>query len=280
MNTLTHLLAASFITLGAVSATQAAQVKVTITNNSPTGGVAITPVWVGFHDGSFDSYDGGTAASGALERIAEDGNASHISTVFSGTLVPTGSTVGNRVQGAVGNAPIAAGASVTETFDLSGDMDNVYFSYVSMVLPSNDYFIANGNPLAHSLHDLFANGNSISFNIGTPGTVNDAGTEVNDFTTSAGNGLFTGLPPMQSGPNTGADENGVIQNVANPFGSFLNTPAGVDLSRLNFNSSSLYPNGIATVTISSVPVPAAVWMMGSGLLGLLTLSRRKSAHLA
>lgn len=280
MNISHKLIYASLLAISAAGTAHAAQVKVTITNNSPTGGVAITPVWAGFHDGSFDSYDGGTAASGALERIAEDGNPAHISTVFSGTLVPTGSTVANRVQGVIGSAPITAGTSVTETFDLSGDMDNVYFSYVSMVLPSNDYFIANGNPLAHSLHDLFANGNSISFNIGTPGTVNDAGTEVNDFTTSAGNGLFAGLPPMQSGPNTGADENGLITNVANPFGSFLNTPAGFDLSAFDFNSSSLYPNGIATVTLTSVPVPAAAWLMGSALIGLFTVNRKKSTTLA
>ena len=31
-----------------------------------------------------------------------------------------------------------------------------------------------------------------------------------------------------------------------------------------------------TVTISSVPVPAAVWLFGSGLLGLIGFARRKS----
>lgn len=37
----------------------ALQVEVTVTSNAPTGGVYLTPLWVGFHDGSFDSYNGG-----------------------------------------------------------------------------------------------------------------------------------------------------------------------------------------------------------------------------
>ncbi len=99
---------------------------------------------------------------------------------------------------------------------------------------------------------------------------------LNDFTTAAGNGLFTGLPPMQGGPNTGADENGVIHDALNPFASFLNVPDGFDLTNFNFNSNVLYPHGVATVTISAVPVPAAVWLMGSGLLGLVAVARRRS----
>jgi hypothetical protein len=192
-----------------------------------------------------------------------------------GTLVATVTAAsGNRVQGSIGSAPIVAGSTVSAIFDLSGTLDNQYFSYASMVLPSSDYFIANGNPFAHSLEDLFSNGNSISFSIGSNGTINDAGTEVNDFTSSAGNGLFSGLPPMQAGPNTGADENGIVHNVDNPYADFLNIPANFDLSSFDFNSNSLYPNGLATVTISAVPVPAAVWFMGSGLLGLVSFSRK------
>ena len=42
----------------------------------------------------------------------------------------------------------------------------------------------------------------------------DAGTEINDFATSAGNGLFPGLGGGQMGPNQGADENGVVTTVS------------------------------------------------------------------
>jgi len=263
--------------LFAITNAQAVQVKVTIKNNSATNGLAITPVWVGFHNGSFDSYDSGIAASSQLQSLAEDGNSSALAATFgaNGSLI---NPVGNRVQGSIGSAPITAGSSASALFDLTGNLDNQYFSYASMVLPSSDYFIANGNPFAHSLEDLFNNGGSFSFNIGTNGNINDAGTEINDFTTSAGNGLFAGLPPMQGAPNTGADENGVVHNVVNPFSGFLNTPTGFDLTAFDFNSASLYPNGLATVTISAVPVPSAVWFMASGLIGLVSLSRKNKTN--
>lgn len=53
---------------------EAATVKVSVENLGPAGGIFLTPVWVGFHDGSFDTYDLGSPASAGLERIAEDGN--------------------------------------------------------------------------------------------------------------------------------------------------------------------------------------------------------------
>ncbi len=278
MNKIKFFSAIGLFGLFAIANVEAAQVKVTITNNASAGGVALTPVWVGFHNGSFDSYDSGVAASSQLESLAEDGNSSALSATFSadGTLVATAkAALGNRVQGSIGSAPITAGSSVSAIFDLSGGMSNQYFSYASMVLPSNDYFIANENPLAHNLADLFSNGGSFSFNIGVNGSINDAGTEINDFTTSAGNGLFAGLPPMQGGPNMGADENGVVHNVSNPYADFLNIPANFDLAAFDFNSSTLYPNGLATVTISAVPLPATFWFMTSGLVGLVSFSRKK-----
>ena len=46
----------------------AAKIKVTIDNLAPAGGVYFTPVWVGFHDGSFDSYNPGLSSQPGLER--------------------------------------------------------------------------------------------------------------------------------------------------------------------------------------------------------------------
>jgi len=125
---------------------------------------------------------------------------------------------------------VAPGQTVTLTIDLANDGSNNYFSYASMVLPSSDYFVANGNPLAHSIAAVLnGTASELTFNIGTAGTVNDAGTEINDFATTAGNGLF-GIPGGQGGPNQGADEGGVITNVmGNPYASFLNLPGSIEL---------------------------------------------------
>ena len=262
-------------TLIAANSAMAEQVKVTISNNAATGGVYLTPVWVGFHDGSFDSYDGGSATSPELARLAEDGNTEPISMAFAAD--------GTRVQGALANGgPIAPGTTVMGTFDIDASSANQYFSYASMVLPSNDYFVANGNPLAHDLSSLVgaAAGTSISFNIMS---VNDAGTEVNDFDTSAGNGLFPqlNLPAGQGAPDTGVDENGVAVNITtSPFTGFLNAPADLgtnpDAALIDFTRTDLYPNGIATVTIEVIPEPTMASLLAIGATGLVARRRRKA----
>lgn len=274
------------------STAQALTLKVEVESLAPDGGVALTPVWVGFHDGSFDVYNGGQASPEGLERIAEDGNPMVISADFlaNRTYVQGGvsgvfasSQMGTRVDGAVGGAPITAGTMAMSTLEVTPDVSNLYFSYTSMILPSNDYFLANGDPLAHSLSTLFSGADtSISFEIGLPGSFRDAGTEVNDFNTSAGNGLFPGLPGGQTGPNQGADENGVITSVTDSFANFQNRPTDfdTDFANLNFNNQTLYPNGIARVTITVESVPESSTTVGlmaiAGLFVFGSLRRRNN----
>ena len=67
-------------------------------------------------------------------------------------------------------------------------------------------------------------------------------------------------------------------------GAFTITNNGVndvdltDVIISNFAGTAL-PSNIATVTItpSAVPVPAAIWLFGSGLIGLAGIARRKKA---
>lgn len=269
---------------------QTQQVRVTVTSNAPDNGVALTPLWFGFHDGSFDSYNGGLSSQPGLERIAEDGDVGQISSDFLSNLtyidnstgtaasatVASSQTVGRQDGVLVADAggsppPIQPGESVTSAiFNLDASYNN-YFSYASMVLPSNDFYVANGNPFAHGLGDVFAGG-SVSFNIGVAGTVNDAGTEINDFANSPGNPLF-GIPEGQTVADQGDPENGVNANViGDPFANFLNVPSDVDFGPLNFNN---YSNGIATVTITAVPEPGSIGFVALGLGGLF-LRRRRS----
>lgn len=279
------------------------QVRVTVTSNAPTGGVALTPVWVGFHDGSFDSYNNGLSSQAGLERLAEDGNFGDVATLgtlagdFAANLTyvdnsgaaPTSATVGSsqvgtRVQGAIGTfaggpPPIQPNESASAVFNLATDGSNDLFSYASMILPSNDYYVANGDPFAWNISSVLAGGGPLSFVIGG-NAVNDAGTEVNDFTTAAPGGpnlpgLFpgVGLPNGQSGPDTGADQNGVNTNVTDPFANFLNA-AGVDTSQFDFTNTTLYDNGIATVTITAVPEPSSLALIALGVGGFAARRRR------
>lgn len=275
---------AAFATSNLQAQTQ--QVRVTVSSNAPTGGVALTPLWAGFHDGSFDSYNGGLSAQEGIERIAEDGDASRLISDFnagysyidnsSGTatsaLYLTSQTSG-RVDGLIGSVtgppPIQPGESASAVFNLTSGQ-NDFFSYASMILPSNDALVFNGGPTAHNISSLFSGGAPISFVIGQAGTVNDVGTEVNDFADVADPlGLVGG---GQSGPNQGADEFGVVTNITGDyFSTFANQPVGEDLSLLNFNN---YSNGVATVTIEAIPEPSSAVVLGLGLTGLFARRRR------
>lgn len=287
----------STATLFGLAADAQQKVRVTIENLSPSGGVVLTPVWVGFHDGSFDSYDGGLTSQPGLERLAEDGDNSLITTDFennltyvsggvSGTVAST--QVGTRVQGTIGSdngtpPPVQPGETASALFTIESGA-NQYFSYASMVLPSNDFFVANGNAMAHDLSSLFSGGGSVSFEIGLPGTINDAGTETEDFDSAAPplgglQGLFPTAgftsPAGQMGPNEGAaDPNSLIRNVAgDPFAGFANIN-GADLSALNFNDASLYSSGIARITITAVPEPATAMFGLLGAMGVCLVRRR------
>lgn len=214
-------------------------VVVTIENVSPYSGNFLTPVWVGMHDGSFDSYNGGEPASNlpiqgsdSLERLAEDGNTGPLSDDFA-IVDPNG------VQGTIASngpiPPLAPGQTVSRLFEVDPS-NNRYFSYVSMLIPSNDAFIANGSATAHPLFDESGNF------VGTPFIVagdeaNDAGTEVNDE--APANTAFFG----QAAPNTGVDEGANI--VAHPghnaagTGGILDAPMFLNADFLQANQDLL-----------------------------------------
>ncbi len=273
MKTASIALAAATLTLGAVTqAAQAADVKVTLTQLAPVGGVGIAPLWVGFHNGSFDSFDAGYAASLGIERAAEDGSAAQLSTIF-------GATASGGVQGTLPGPPAFPGAvrSLTLTgVDLSGV--NRYFSYAAMVVVSNDFFIGNDNATQFDLSSL-ANGGKISLLVGGAGQVWDAGTEVNDFRYSLANAAF-GIGGGQTGPNQGTDEHGVVHLVTgNPYLSFASqnfVPAGYQWGALDFSNQGAFARVDIEVLAAPVPEPssAALLLAGLGFAGFV--ARRRS----
>ncbi|MBN8247665.1 MAG: spondin domain-containing protein [Verrucomicrobia bacterium] len=102
--TTSRRLLGSLAVLAATTPALAISVQVTIENLAPANETFLTPVWGGFHDGSFDLYNSGEAASMALERIAEDGNTAPLNAAFLAAM-PSG------VDGVIANGgPIALGA--------------------------------------------------------------------------------------------------------------------------------------------------------------------------
>ncbi len=185
-------------------------VVVTIENVQPSRGVFLTPVWIGFHDGGFDSYDGGQLASvplggNEIESLAEDGNNGPITATFDQLTLG-----GPQVSGLEGPAgPLAPGDRASVTLNVDPGIDR-FFSYASMIIPSNDFFIANGNPEAHEIFDDTGAFVGEGFIVSGDET-NDAGTELNDEL--AENVAFLN----QGGPNTGTTTN---QSVATPAPGF------------------------------------------------------------
>ena len=228
---------------------QDTRVHVFIENVAPVSGTFLTPAWVGFHDGTFDTYDGGTLASSlpipgsdAIERLAEDGATGPIMRDFATLAV-------GRVDATIAgpSGPIAPGDRASMSFLLDpNDARDRYFSYASMVIPSNDAFIANGSPVAHPVFDNSGSFVAQDFFVAGPNAVNDAGTELNDEVPA--NTAFLG----QMAPNTGVTENNLI--ITHP--GFLARGSGGILDETRFRLGDFTLDGYPFLRVGFRAAPA------------------------
>ena len=146
--------------------------KIKITNIAPEFGVCITPVWFGIHDGTFDTYNGGDPLEPEYVPLVEDGMSSQVSELFKASS-------GAVVDGVVGSAPLCPGDTATVDVDVLSSGETLYFSYATMIVPSNDAWASNGNPMAYPL--TVVDGKFQPLDVTVLGTdVIDAGTELND----------------------------------------------------------------------------------------------------
>ena len=171
------------------------EIRITVKNTSDDGGTFLTPLYLGFHDGSFDLFDAGAAASAGLESLAEDGSATALAQE---RQAADEDSQGLVVAGAGG--PIATGETASGILDVDAS-SNGYVSFASMVIPSNDAFIGTDEAARlFSGRGRFLGEQTFVFG---GEDVYDAGTEVNTELDAA----FLN----QTGPNTGEDEGGVVR---------------------------------------------------------------------
>lgn len=175
-------------------------------NLADDGGLYLTPFFVGLHDGGFDLASGGQSADrfAGLEALAEGGDTSGLTDRFNAEAVDGVSTTITSPGGFEGAPVFDPGESATAFLDVSHPGANRFFSFASMIIPSNDAFIGNlrarANPIFNR-HGQFRGPVTIMV---YGNRVWDAGTEVNN---PQGGAAFS----AEGGDS--ADENGRIRRL-------------------------------------------------------------------
>lgn len=260
------VLSVALIAVAFVTSAHAQPVNVVVKVESlvPENGVYFSPVWVGFHDGSFDLFDVGSLASLGIERIAEDGNMDELRADFAATTGADGVDGVILSPGGFEALPLFdPGETSTIALTVNG-MVNRYMSFAAMVVPSNDAFIGNHDPHAIELFDAVGNfkGKQIYTVLGS--MVWDAGTELNTEMDAA----FIN----QTAPNTGETtaspilpHPGFIGSYGNPGGT------GLILGGINAAGTLIDPAGadftlpnavVARITVDLAPGDMSMDMGG------------------
>ncbi len=264
------LLCVCVLTLSAsvVNAQAVGDIRVEVTNLG-NADLLLTPVWFGFHDGSFDLFDVGSPANSEIETIAELGDVNPLAAAFTAAPGIPGDIQGVVFGTDVAPPPINPGESGVAFVTPANPSAYEYFSFASMIIPSNDTFIGNDDPMQYQVF------NSSDEIIGGTFTINifgrdilDSGTEVND---GVGAAFVSGVDAT-----LGSDEMGNVM-----IGSDLSAIAGVTAANGDVINDVLYgPDElVATITISQVvPEPSSFLMVLTGLLGLGLLRRRRRVN--
>ncbi len=248
----------TFLTMG--SSLDAEDIRFEIQNTAVSGGFFFTPVFLGFHDGSFDVFDSGGMASAELEALAEGGDTMPLSDLL---VAGQASAVAHTVFGdSFGPPPFDPGEATVSIFNLDSS-NHRFMNFASMVIPSNDAFFGNADAL-----ELFDAGGDfvgdMSFEI-TASMIYDAGTEVNDINGGAAFSANGGMSVSESNAIGLID----LDDLNDFIGS--QTVSGATITS-GFSPDTV----VARFTISSVPEPGAfslICLVGGA--GLFTRRRRR-----
>lgn len=241
------------------------EVQVTVENLAPANSIAFAPLRVGFNSGLYDSFDAGKAASEAIVSIAEGGSGDLWFPAFQ--AAEPNATLGTVVPNPAG--PLLPGASAQAQFVVDPAV-NRYFTFGSMVVPSNDHFIGNDSPMQYELFDAGGQLNIASIVL-QGGDIWDAGSEATDPVNAA----F-----LQVGTNAlRTPQNGVVVFDFADLSTFngLTTAPGYV-----FNSQLAADLDVYRISFEVVPEPSSTALLAlSGILGVVLLRRgltRSSAH--
>ncbi len=248
--------AAAMAAAAAALSAQAALVDVTVTvqNLVPANGIAFAPLHLGFHNGSFDAFDLGGVATAPIISVAEGGAGGAWQAAFA-AADPT------ATRGTVGGL-LLPGASSSLTLRVDTAL-NPNFTFAGMVVPSNDFFIGNDNPVEYRLFDAAGALTVASITVRAD-EIWDAGSEVFDPAAAA----FVGNNDLRTPQNSVvafnfaelAAFNGLVTGAGYTFSSGLSAQS--EVYRISFD-------------VSPVPEPGSLAMLTAGLLSVGFLARRR-----
>ncbi len=251
--------------LAAAAGAQPVQVRVTVHNMAPANSVSFAPLRVGFGNGTFDAFNNTqqafllgnpTLATAPIVTIAEGGSGSTWFPAF--MAAEPNAVLGTVVPDPAG--PLMPGQMASATFTVDPSV-NRFFTFASMVVPSNDHFIGNDSPTQHMLFDASGNLNITSISqFGS--SIWDAGSEV----TNAANAAF-----LAGGVNDNRiDENGVVGFNFDRLDAFngMTTAAGYVFDRQFSASDEVY-----RISFAIVPAPGAMGLLALGGLGMMRRRR-------
>lgn len=223
------------------------EIVVTVESQTPTGGFFLTPLWVAAHDGTFDIWSSGDLATmfPGLEELAEEGDTGPISTAFAASSAGVAGGVDATVTADTVPAPVfSPGENAQLVIGAGNPAINRYFSYASMIIPSNDLFIATSVPTTHMIFD--ADGNFTGpVVIEVEGSdVVDAGTEVNDIAAGAAFSVLGGMATSENNPLADIYD-------LDPSATYLNTIVGTDTPTSDTISTVFGPGDpLVRITVS------------------------------
>jgi hypothetical protein len=235
--------------------------RVTVENLAPANSVSFAPLRFGFGNGSFDTFNEGqaafllgqpTIAQAPIVTIAEGGSGS---TWFPAFASAEPNSNRDSVTGPTG--PFTPGSSNSAVFSI--DTANRFFTFGSMAVPSNDYFVGNDSPTRYPVFD--ANGTLILTSILQEARdIWDAGSE----TENPANAAFL----VNGNNDLRKDENGVVTHDFAGLSIFngQTTAAGYV-----FDSTSLSADtDVFRVSFEVVPEPTI-----TGFISLVGLALRR-----
>jgi hypothetical protein len=242
---------------GGAAHAQQRMVTVTVTNRAASNSIAYAPTHLGFHRGTFDAFNIGTTAGPGIVSVAEGGAGGQWQSDFA-AADPT------ATRGIIGG-PLLSGESRSMSFVVDAGI-NKFFTFATMVIPSNDFFLGNDGAMRYRLFDDA--GNLLINNITqTASQIWDAGSEA--FSIAGAAFLVNGMNSIRT------PQNGVVNfNFAELSGfNGERTAAGYVFNSGLSADQAIYSLDFQSTTV--VPEPSSVVLLSSGVLLLGVFARRK-----